>query len=370
MIFDAPVPDHVQLIPPYVAGRPIASVAREFGLDEATIVKLASNENPLGMSPLARRAIAALAEDPARYPDPDGYALKQALAARLDVPADYLTLGAGSSELLLVAGHGFLAPGRAAVMAEHSFIVYLQAVTAAGARPVVVPAVDYGHDLDAMLAACTDDVHLVFIGNPNNPTGTFLPKRALTEFIAKVPKRIMIVHDEAYVEYADPEQRVDAIGLAKQHPNLLVLRTFSKIYGLAGLRVGYGISHPSVTAVLNRVRPTFNVSIYAQAAAQAALGDDDFLASSYRTNREGMTMMTEAFARLGIPTIPSQGNFLAAKVGDAAAINLALLKRGIIVRPIADYGMPEYLRVTIGTAAENRTFIDAITEIMRSRQTT
>jgi histidinol-phosphate aminotransferase len=254
-------------------------------------------------------------------------------------------------------------------MAERSFIVYLQATTAAGAQPIIVPAVDYGYDLDAMLAACSEAAHLVFIGNPNNPTGTFLPKAPLAAFIAKVPERIMIVLDEAYVEYANPAERVDASTLVKQHPNLLVLRTFSKVYGLAGLRVGYGISHPSVTAVLNRVRPTFNVSIYAQAAAQAALGDDDFLATSCRTNREGMTTMTEAFARLGIATIPSHGNFLAAKVGDAAAINLALLKRGIIVRPIADYGMPEYLRVTIGTAAENQIFIDAITEIVRSRQT-
>jgi histidinol-phosphate aminotransferase len=368
MTYEAPVPEHVRLIPPYVAGRPIASVAREFGLDEAKIVKLASNENPLGMSPLARRAIAALTEDPARYPDPDGYALKHALAAKLGVPADHLTLGAGSSELLLVAGHGFLAPGRAAVMAEHSFIVYLQAVTSPGATPVIVPAADYGHDLSAMLAACTDAVHLVFIGNPNNPTGTFLPRRALTQFIAKVPARIIVVLDEAYVEYADAAERVDAIALVKQHPNLLVLRTFSKIYGLAGLRVGYGISHPSVAAVLNRVRPTFNVSLYAQAAARAALDDDNFIATSRKVNREGMATMTAAFARLGIPTIPSHGNFLAAKVGDAAAINLALLKRGIIVRPIADYGMPEYLRITIGTAAENEIFLAAFAEIIDARR--
>jgi histidinol-phosphate aminotransferase len=367
MTYEAPVPDHVRLIPPYVAGRPIASVAREFGLDESKIIKLASNENPLGMSPLARQAIVSLAEDPARYPDPDGYALKQALAAKLDVPADYLTLGAGSSELLLVAAHGFLAPGRAAVMAEHSFMVYLQAVTSAGARPIIVPAIDYGHDLDAMLAACTDEVHLVFVGNPNNPTGTFLPQKPLADFIAKVPERIMIVLDEAYIEYADPAERVNAVALVKQHPNLLLLRTFSKVYGLAGLRVGYGVSHPAVAAVLNRVRPTFNVSIYAQAAAQAALADDDFLATSQRTNREGMAMLLAGFARLGIPTLPSQGNFIAAKVGDAAAINLALLKRGIIVRPIADYGMPEYLRVTIGTKAENETFLAAFTEIFAAR---
>jgi histidinol-phosphate aminotransferase len=367
MIFEAPVPEHVRLIPPYVAGRPIASVAREFGLDAAKIIKLASNENPLGMSPLARRAIAALAEDPARYPDPDGYALKQALAARLGVPVDYLTLGAGSSELLLVVGHAFLAPGRAAVMAEHSFIVYLQATTSAGARPVIVPAIDYGHDPDAMLAACTGEIHLVFIGNPNNPTGTFLPKEALTALIAKVPRRTMIVLDEAYVEYAEPAERVDAVALVKQHPNLLVLRTFSKVYGLAGLRIGYGISDPAVTAVLNRVRPTFNVSVYAQAAAQAALADDEFVETSRRTNRDGMATMVAAFARLGIPTIPSHGNFIAARVGDAAAINLALLTRGIIVRPIADYGMPEHLRVTIGTPAENATFLAALTEIMRGR---
>jgi histidinol-phosphate aminotransferase len=367
MTYEAPVPEHVRAIPPYIAGRPIAAVAREFGLDESKIVKLASNENPLGMSPLARRAIMTLAADPARYPDPDGYALKHALAAKLGVPVDFLTLGAGSSELLLVAGHAFLSPGRAAVMAEHSFIVYLQATTSAGARPVIVPAIDHGHDLDAMLAACTGDVHLVFIGNPNNPTGTFLSAKPLAAFIAKAPEHVIVVLDEAYVEYAEPEDRVDAIALVKQHPNLLVLRTFSKVYGLAGLRVGYGVSHPSVTAVLNRVRPTFNVSVYAQAAAQAALADDAFVETSRRVNREGMATMTAAFARLGIPTIPSHGNFIAAKVGDAAAINLALLKRGIIVRPIGDYGMPEYLRVTIGTAAENAIFLAALTEIMEPR---
>jgi histidinol-phosphate aminotransferase len=365
MTYEAPVPEHVRSIPPYIAGRPIASVAREFGLDEAKIIKLASNENPLGMSPLARKAIAALAEDPARYPDPDGYALKNALAAKLGVPTDFLTLGAGSSELLLVAGHSFLAPGRAAVMAEHSFIVYLQATTSAGARPVIAPARDYGHDLDAMLAACAH-AHLVFIGNPNNPTGTFLTAQAIAAFLAQVPEHIMVVLDEAYIEYVEPEERVDAIALVKQHPNLLVLRTLSKIYGLAGLRIGYAISDPSVTEVLNRVRPTFNVSIYAQAAAQAALADDAFVESSRKLNREGMAMMTAAFARLGVPTIPSHGNFIAAKVGDAAAINLELLKRGIIVRPIGDYGMPEYLRVTIGTRAENEAFLAALTEIMRS----
>jgi histidinol-phosphate aminotransferase len=253
-------------------------------------------------------------------------------------------------------------------MAEHSFMVYLQAVTSAGARPIIVPAVDYGHDLGAMLAACTDEVHLVFIGNPNNPTGTFLPEQPLAAFIAKVPEQILIVLDEAYIEYAEPEERVDAIALVKQHPNLLVLRTFSKVYGLAGLRIGYGISHPSVAAVLNRVRPTFNVSIYAQAAARAALGDDDFIATSRRVNREGMATMVEAFAKLGIPTIKSHGNFLAARVGDAPAINLALLKRGIIVRPIGDYGMPEYLRITIGTAAENRAFLAAFSEIIQAHR--
>ena len=239
MTFEVPIPDHVRAIPAYKAGRVISSVSREFSLDEGKIVKLASNENPLGMSPLARDAIAVMRDDPSRYPDPDGFRLKQALSERLAVPMDWLTLGCGSSEVLQLAGRAFLAPGRAGIVSQYVFVSCRSAIIGAGARAVVVPARNYGHDLEAMLRACTDDAFLVFVANPNNPSGTFIPADSIIDFIARVPEHVVIVLDEAYHEYLESADRMDSIALVRRHPNLVVVRTFSKAYGLAGLRIGY-----------------------------------------------------------------------------------------------------------------------------------
>ena len=364
MTFEAPVPDHVRAIPPYRAGRVSSSVSREFNLDEAKIVKLASNENPLGMSPFARDALAAMRDDPSRYPDPDGFALRQALSERLGVPMDWITLGNGSTELLHLAARTFLAPGRVGIVSQYIFIACRGAIIAAGARAVVVPARNYGHDLEAMLRACTEEAYLVFVANPNNPTGTFIAADKIIDFVARVPEHVIILLDEAYLEYLEPGDRIDAMALVRHHPNLVIVRTFSKAYGLAGLRVGYCIAQPPVTEVLNRLRGPFNVNVYAQIAARASLDDLQFVEKSRLLNREGMARLTAALDGLGLAHIPSWGNFITVKVGDAAAINRQLLERGVIVRLIGDYGLPEWLRVTVGTQREIDVFLAALTAVL------
>ncbi|MEG0820829.1 MAG: histidinol-phosphate transaminase [Burkholderiaceae bacterium] len=353
-------PEHVRAMAPYQAGKPIEELARELGLDPAGIVKLASNENPLGMPASARRAIAAALEDLARYPDDNGFALKAAISERCGVPADWITLGNGSSDILNLAAAATLMPGRSAVFSQYSFAVYALATQARGATAIVVAAKDYGHDLEAMAAAIRPDTALVFITNPNNPTGTYLSGPAIEAFLEQVPAHVMVVLDEAYNEYLPPELKIDALGWVKRFPNLLVSRTFSKAFALAGLRVGYGIAQPALIDLLQRVRQPFNVNTVAQAAAVAALGDDDFIAQGYELNRAGLVQLTAAFDRLGLEYVPSFGNFILVKVGPAARINQALLERGVIVRPVANYGLPEWLRVSIGLEAENERFISAL----------
>jgi len=361
-------PAHVSAIAPYQAGKPIEELAREFGLDPAGIVKLASNENPLGMPESARRALAAAADTLARYPDPNGFDLKAALAARYDVPMNWITLGNGSNDILEIAALALLEPGVSAVYAQHSFAVYRLATQARGARHIQVPARDYGHDLDAMFAAIEDDTRLVFIANPNNPTGTFVPGADVAAFLQRVRAahgdRVTVVLDEAYNEYLDPELRFDSVALVRQYPNLIVSRTFSKAYGLAGLRVGYAVAQPVLTDLLNRVRQPFNVNTLAQAAAIAALGDAEYLARAYEMNKAGKRQLCEAFDGLSLRYVPSYGNFVLVRVGDAPRINVELLKRGVIVRPVAGDGLPEWLRVTIGLPDENQRFIAALTEVL------
>lgn len=353
-------PDHIRAITPYQPGKPISELAREMGIAEASIVKLASNENPLGMSTRARDAARGALADLARYPDGGAFALKAALCARFGVKAEQLVIGNGSNDILEIASQAFLGAGRSAVYAQHAFAVYPLATQARGARGIEVPAKHFGHDLDAMAAAIAPDTRIVFIANPNNPTGTFLPGSEIEIFLAKVPQDVLVVLDEAYTEYLSAEQRYDAIAWIARFPNLLVSRTFSKAYGLAGLRVGYAIAHPEVADLMNRVRQPFNVSSVALAAAEAALADDEFLAQSAELNRRGMVQLTDAFAALGLEWIPSAGNFVTFKVGDAAGVNRALLQQGVIVRPIAGYGMPHWLRVSIGLPEENERFIAAL----------
>jgi histidinol-phosphate aminotransferase len=362
---DSPALDYVRAIAPYQGGKPIEEVAREFGLDPASIVKLASNENPLGMPESAKAAIrAALDGDLARYPDGNAFDLKSALSAKFNVAADWITLGNGSNDILELAAATFLAPGRSCVYSLYSFAVYPLATQSRGARHIVVPARDFGHDLDAMRAAIAPDTRLIYIANPNNPTGTFLPADRIEAFLGGVPREVTVVLDEAYNEYLAPELRFDSTGWVRRFANLIVSRTFSKAYGLAGLRIGYGIAQPPITDLLNRVRQPFNVNSVAQAAALAALRDETFLAKSYQVNRDGIKQLTEAFKRLNLEFVPSFGNFVLVRIGDAAAVNLALMKRGVIVRPVANYGLPEWLRVSVGLPDENARFIAALNEAL------
>ena len=357
-------PSYVRAIAPYIAGRPISEVAREFGLDETAIVKLASNENPLGMPASAKRAIALAIEELGRYPDSNGFELKAALSERYGVPADWITLGNGSNDILEMAAHAFVEKGQSIVYSQYSFAVYALATQGLGARAIVVPAVAYGHDIDALLAAIDDDTRLVFVANPNNPTGTFIDGPTLEAFIAKVPRHVAVVLDEAYTEYLPADKRYDSIDWVRRYPNLLVSRTFSKAFGLAGLRVGFAIAQPELTDLLNRLRQPFNVNSLAQAAAVAALKDEAFLEESASVNARGYRRLTEAFDKLGLEYVPSYGNFVMVRVGSddgaGARVNLDLLKQGVIVRPVGNYGLPQWLRVTIGLPAENEAFISAL----------
>jgi histidinol-phosphate aminotransferase len=355
-----PALDYVRALSPYIAGKPIEEVAREHGLDPERIVKLASNENPLGMPDSARRALLAAVPELARYPDSNAFALKAALAQRLDVPVEWLTLGNGSNDILEMAAGALVGPGRSCVYAQHSFAVYALATQVRGGRAIVVPARDYGHDLDAMVVAIAPDTRLMYLANPNNPTGTFVSADQMADFLARVPSDVVVVLDEAYNEYLAPELRLDSTAWVRRYPNLLVSRTFSKVYGLAGLRIGYGIAQPELTDLLNRVRHPFNVNSLAQAAALAALNDAEFLARSVEVNRSGMAQLTAGFDALGLGYVPSYGNFVLVRVGPAGRVYQELLQRGVIVRPVANYGLPEWLRVTVGLPEENETFLAAL----------
>ena len=354
-------PSYVRSIAPYQPGKPIAELAREMGLEEAGIVKLASNENPRGIGPRTRAAIEAAIPEIARYPDGNGFELKAALSRRYGVDTASIVLGNGSNDVLELAAAAFLGPGRAAVYSQHAFAVYPLATQARGARGIMVPAKNYGHDLDAMSKAIDDETFVAWIANPNNPTGTLAGAEELEAFLRRVPERVLVVLDEAYNEYLPSERRADTVKWLKRHPNLVLTRTFSKAYGLAGLRVGYALAHPSVADVMNRVRQPFNVNGIALAAAAAALDDMEFVARSYADNLQGMRQFEEGARALGLEFIPSFGNFLTIRVGKAAEIYKRLLRRGVIVRPVGGgYGLPEHLRVTVGTAQENEKFLAAL----------
>jgi histidinol-phosphate aminotransferase len=360
---------HVRAIAPYVGGKPISEVAREFGLDESKIVKLASNENPLGMPESAKKAMAKAAEDLGRYPDSNGFDLKNALAKKLNVPFEWITLGNGSNDILELTARAVAHEGDEVVFSKHAFAVYPLATQAVGGKAIEVAATkDYGHDLPAMLKAITSRTRLVFVANPNNPTGTFLPAKEIEAFIEQVPSNVVVVIDEAYNEFLTPEQQYDAIAWVRKYPNVIVSRSFSKAYGLAGLRIGYGVAQNNITDLLNRIRQPFNVNSLAQAAAIAALADVEFLKKCYELNRAGYAQLTAAFEQMGLRYLPSSGNFVLVKVGDdvdaGAKVNLELLKAGVIVRPVGNYGLPEWLRISIGLPEENQAFIEALKKIL------
>lgn len=361
MTADAPIAlDYVARLAPYTPGRPIEDVARELDLDPATIVKLASNENPRGPSPKVLAAIAAAAADVTRYPDGFGYHLKDALSRRLGVEPAQIVLGNGSNDILELATMAYLRPGDAAVYSQHAFAVYPLATLARGAQGIEVPARDLSHDLPAMRAAITPATRVVFVANPNNPTGTYLAPAALEAFVDSVPRDVLVVLDEAYNEYLEPADRVDSIGWVARYPHLAVSRSFSKAYGLAALRIGYGVMNAAVADMLNRVRQPFNVNALAQAAAVAALDDVAYVDDSRALNRKGLAQLYAGFDALGLAYVRSYGNFVLVKVGDAARINQALLHQGVIVRPVASYGLPEWLRISVGLPEENRRFLSAL----------
>jgi len=355
----------VQKLSPYVPGKPVDELARELNLDPRTIVKLASNENPLGPSPRVIEAIKAQFDELTRYPDGNGFLLKQKLAQRYEVGIEQVTLGNGSNDILELVARAYLAPGLNAVFSEHAFAVYPIATQAVGAQAKAVPAKQWGHDLDAMLAAIDTNTRVVFIANPNNPTGTWFGAEALERFLVAVPEHVLVVLDEAYIEYAADGELPDGLAFLNTHPNLLVSRTFSKAYGLAALRVGYAICSAQIADVLNRVRQPFNVNSIALAAACAALDDVEYLTRSRASNAAGMQQLEAGFSELGLEWIPSRGNFIAVDFGhDAAPINQALLRDGVIVRPVAGYGMPTFLRVSIGTETENARFLDVLRKVL------
>ncbi|MEM6998335.1 MAG: histidinol-phosphate transaminase [Pseudomonadota bacterium] len=348
---------------PYSAGKPIEELQRDLGLDE--IIKLASNENPMGPSQSVLDVIASTKEL-SRYPDGNGFSLKKSLSAKHNIDPEKITLGNGSNDILEMVTRAFVTAEHQVIYSQHSFAVYPIVTQAVGAEHVVVPANDWGHDLSEMLKAITDRTKLIFIANPNNPTGTWLNKSDLRNFIENIPDYVLVLLDEAYFEYAINEINYPDCSLwLDEFKNLIVTRTFSKAYGLAGLRVGYGLSHPDIANLLNRVRQPFNNNSLALVAAETALKDEQYIERSVEVNNAGMKQLILAFDDMGLEFIPSKGNFISVDFEQPAnEIYEALLMAGVIVRPVANYGMPNHLRISIGTETENSRFINALAKVL------
>ncbi len=353
----------IQQLTPYIPGKPAEELQRELGLTE--IIKLASNENPLGPSPKALIAMQSSLNELARYPDGSGFRLKKALATKLNVATEQITLGNGSDEILSLIAKTFLTLETNIIISQYAFAVYAIAAQAAGAKIKTIPAINYGYDLQAMLAAVDQNTRIIFIANPNNPTGTLLTQTELKAFVTALPKTVLCVIDEAYFEYRKIAPEQDCIQWLNEFPNLIITRTFSKAYGLAGLRVGYCISHPIIADLLNRIRPPFNNNSLALVAATAALTDIEHLNASIAINQIGMQQLINAFKQLKLNWIPSAGNFICVDFQrPAAIIYQALLQKGIIVRPVANYQLPNHLRISIGTEVENQKFIEALAQVL------
>ena len=353
-------PGNVRAIAPYVPGKPIGETARELGLAESDILKMASNENPLGSSPKALAAIRGALDQLHYYPDGSGFELKAVLSEKFGVAPANIVLGNGSNDVLELAARAFLRPGDSAAYSRHAFMVYPLAIQAIGAEHIEVPTRGYDTDLDALAAAVRGDTRMVFVANPNNPTGTFNPWDEVERFVAKIPADVLVVLDEAYGEYLPDDLVSPAPRWLARFPNIIVSRTLSKAFGLAGLRVGYGLADPRVAEVMNRVRQPFNVNHLAMVAACAALGDHEFIEKSRRVNADGLAQLERGFRRLGLEYIPSRANFITVRVGPAQAVYASMLAEGVIVRPIAGYGMPEHLRVTVGLPEQNERFLAAL----------
>jgi histidinol-phosphate aminotransferase len=356
----------VRALQPYQPGKPVEELERELGIRGA--IKLASNENPRGPGAAVQAAIDGARGELSRYPDGNGFHLKRALSERLGVRPEQLTLGNGSNDVLELLGRVFVGPGDRGVVDAHCFVVYPLAITSAGGELVRVPSKDFGHDLDAMAAVVDERTRIVYVANPNNPTGTAVDEAAIRRLLAAVPEDVLVVLDEAYHEYVAGPGHPDGLTLLDAHPNLVVTRTFSKIHGLAALRIGYAVSSPEIADLLNRLRQPFNVNSVALAAARAALGDEAYVTESRRLNDEGLEVLSRAFERRQIPFVPSSGNFVTAQIGavgvDAGEVYDALLREGVIVRPIAGYGLPEHLRVSVGLPEENERFVAALDSVL------
>lgn len=355
---------YIESLSPYQPGLPIELVARNYGLDPGNIIKLASNENPWGMSPKAKVALALAAQEVHRYPDQ--YGLTRALAKKLGVEPGAIVLGNGSNDVLDLVARTFLSQGDQAISSQYAFAIYPIVTQAAGAQNVIVPANNYGHDLGVMLAAVTPQTKVIWLANPNNPTGTFVPYKEVRSFLAGVQASVLVVLDEAYYEYLDDTEQSNAIEWIGEFPNLVIIRTFSKVYGLAGLRIGYGVASPEVAELLNRVRQPFNGNVLALAAATAALEDDAFVAQSRRNNVVERERLVRAFADMKLGSLPAHGNFVTIKVPNAAEVHQSLLRKGIIIRPLVASGMPEHLRITVGTPADNKRLLTALHKILNS----
>ncbi|MEI7864892.1 MAG: histidinol-phosphate transaminase [Chthoniobacterales bacterium] len=350
----------------YEPGKPVEDVARELGMDPAKIIKLASNENPLGPSPKARQAMIDTLERAHFYPDGGGYYLREAIAEKVGVSMASVVLGNGSNEIIEFLGHAYLQPGDEVVVAKHSFAVYRLMAQLFGAKVIDVPDPDFVADLDAMLAAITPRTKEIFIANPNNPTGTMVFQEAIDRFMDRVPENVIVVFDEAYYEFLD--EAPDVLKYVKAGRNVIVLRTFSKIQGLANLRIGYGIAAPEIVEVLQRARQPFNANGIAQAGALAGLRDDEHMEATRRVTHEGRNYLQAEFLAMGLEFVPSYANFVLLRVGDGKKIFDALLKHGIIVRAMGSYGLPEWVRVSVGTMPQNEAFIAALRELDRAGQ--
>ncbi len=360
----------VQQLQPYVPGKPVEELERELGISGS--IKLASNENPLGPSKKAIEAATSVLPGVNYYPDGGAYKLRQALANKHKVNINGITLGNGSNDILELVARAFLSPQHSAVFSQYAFAVYPIVTQAIGARANIAAAyaadhadMPYGHDLDALLDAIDNTTRVLFIANPNNPTGTWLETAALTKFLQKVPAHVMVVLDEAYYEYMPDELKPDSNALLQQFDNLIVSRTFSKMYGLAGLRIGYSVSHPQVADLLNRVRQPFNANMLAQAAALAALDDETHVTASAQLNNQGLQQLADGFSAMGLSYIPSIGNFITVDVKrDALQVYQDLLHEGVIVRPVANYQLPQHLRITVGTEAQNTRVLAALHKVL------
>jgi histidinol-phosphate aminotransferase len=358
------LPEYIRTLIPYEPGKPIEEVEREYGI--ANSVKLASNENPLGPSPKALAAIREKLDHLHLYPDGDCFYLKRGLAQKLAVAPDTLIFGNGSNEIIELAARTFLRPGDEAVMAEQAFVVYQLIVQAVGGKSTAVPLRDYAHDLAAIAEAVTPQTRLVFLANPNNPTGTIFRREEWDRFLGRVSKNILLIVDEAYFEYVQDRDYPDSLKYHEPDRAILTLRTFSKLYGLAGLRIGYGVGSKEIIAMMQRVRQPFNVNAAAQWAALAALDDSEHVQRSLEVNRAGLDYLQAEFQKLGLEFVPSQGNFILVRVGRGQEVFQQLLGHGVIVRPMGGYRFPEHVRVTVGTMAENQKFIDALQKVISS----